>query len=79
MGFISPSLVKDLENALGQYIIYANILARVEPDRILYLAVRVEIYNEFFSEELVQVVLANNPIKPILFDSKQEIIVEWIQ
>jgi len=39
----------------------------------------VEIYNEFFSEELVQVVLANNPIKPILFDSKQEIIVEWIQ
>jgi len=79
LGFISPSLVKDLENALGQYIIYANILARVEPDRILYLAVRVEIYNEFFSEELVQVVLANNPIKPILFDSKQEIIVEWIQ
>ncbi len=78
MGFISPSLVKDLENALGQYIIYANILARVEPDRILYLAVRVEIYNEFFSEELVQVVLANNPIKLIVFDSKQEAIVEWI-
>jgi len=76
--FISPSLVKDLENALGQYIIYANIMARVEPDRILYLAVRVEIYKELFSEELVQVVLANNPIKLIVFDSKQEVIVEWI-
>jgi len=36
----------------------------------------VEIYKEFFSEELVQVVLANNPIKLIVFDSKQEVIVE---
>lgn len=37
--FISQSPVKDLENALGQYILYLKILERLEPERILYLAI----------------------------------------
>lgn len=37
--FISPSPVKDLQNALGQYILYAELLAVTEPERILYLAI----------------------------------------
>ncbi len=38
--FISQSPVKDLENALGQYILYLKILSRLEPERLLYLAVQ---------------------------------------
>lgn len=33
--FVSPSEIQDLENALGQYILYQNVLQRIEPDRIL--------------------------------------------
>lgn len=47
--FQSPSPVKDLEQAVGQYILYANLLSRSQPDRILYLAIREETYTEFFS------------------------------
>ncbi|HBB34584.1 MAG TPA: fatty-acid synthase [Cyanobacteria bacterium UBA8803] len=76
--FISPSPVKDLQNALGQYILYAELLAITEPDRILYLAIREEIYVDFFSEPIVQIVLANHPIKLIIFDPIEEVIVKWI-
>lgn len=76
--FISPSPVKDLQNALGQYILYAELLAVTEPDRLLYLAIREEIYVDFFSEPIVQIVLANHPIKLIIFDPIEEVIVKWI-
>ncbi|NEQ71131.1 MAG: fatty-acid synthase [Symploca sp. SIO2D2] len=76
--FISPSPVKDLQNALGQYILYAELLALSKPSRILYLAIREEIYMGFFSEPIVQVVLVNHPIKLIIFDPIEEVIVKWI-
>lgn len=37
--FISPSPVRDLENALGQYILYEDIIAQEYPERRLYLAI----------------------------------------
>jgi XisH protein len=76
--FISPSPVKDLQNALGQYILYAELFALSEPDRLLYLAIREEIYVDFFSEPIVQIVLANHPLKLIIFDPIAEVIVQWI-
>ena len=38
--FVSPSEIRDLEVALGQYVLYQNVLARIEPERTLYLAIR---------------------------------------
>lgn len=76
--FISQSLVKDWENAIGQYILYLKILSGLEPDRTLYLAIRQEIYVSFFSEEIVRVVLTDGLIKIIVFDPIQEVIIQWI-
>ena len=33
--FVSPSEVEDLKNAVGQFILYHDILTHIEPDRIL--------------------------------------------
>ncbi|EDX78125.1 XisH protein [Coleofasciculus chthonoplastes PCC 7420] len=76
--FISPSPVKDLQNAIGQYILYAELLALSQPERRLYLAIREEIYVDFFAEPIVQIVLANHPIKLIIFNSIDEVLVKWI-
>ena len=48
--FVSASPVNDLEEAVGQYIIYEDILDRLEPERIIYLAIRAEVYAQIFSE-----------------------------
>ena len=77
--FINPSLVKDLENALGQYILYYSLMMKQYPKRSLYLAIREEIFLDFFSEEIVATVLEINPIKILVFDSQKEEIVKWIE
>jgi hypothetical protein len=76
--FVGKSLVKDWENAIGQYILYFKILSKKEPDRTLYLAITEEIYISFFNEDIVQVVLADGVIKIIVVDTIQEVITRWI-
>lgn len=46
--FLNPSPVKDLEQALGWYIIYAQILALIEPSRWLYMAILQSVFMDFF-------------------------------
>ncbi len=76
--FISASPVADLENALGQYILYHDILARLESDRGLYLAIRQEVFLNLFEEPIGKILLENNRLRLLVFDPEQEVIVKWI-
>ena len=76
--FLSISPVHDLEEALGQYIVYEDILELSEPERNIYLAVREEVYLDILSEPLGQLLLRKKRLKPIIFDSSREIIIRWI-
>jgi hypothetical protein len=50
--FVSYSNMADLENALGQYILYRNIIEELEPDRTPYLAVHEDVFATIFEESL---------------------------
>ena len=50
--FNGPSDIADLQNALGQYTLYRNIIEETEPDRTLYLAVHDETFATIFEEAL---------------------------
>lgn len=76
--FISPSPVTDLEQALGQYLLYEDLMRTQYPDRLLYLAIRDTVYESFFQEEIVQIVLESRRLKLLIFDEIQEVIVQWI-
>jgi hypothetical protein len=76
--FVGPSLVTDLENALGQYILYHDIMAHVEPDRVLYLAVRRTVFLDLFAKPIGRVLLDNRRLNLIVFDPRREVIVQWI-
>ena len=75
--FVSPSPVKDLEQALGQYIMYSQILERQEEGRMLYLAIPQDVFADFFAEELPQLMIELNNLKLLLFDAETEEIVQW--
>lgn len=47
--FLNPSPVKDLEQALGQYIMYSQVLSKLQQNR-LYLAIPQAVFLDFFSE-----------------------------
>lgn len=76
--FTGTSPIADLENALGQYILYFDILQRLEPDRELYLAIRQQTFNELFAEPIGQILLENKRFKLVIFDPIQEEILQWI-
>ncbi len=76
--FVSPSEVEDLRNAVGQFILYHDILARTEPERKLYLAIREAVFVDVFEEPIGEVLLENQRLQLIIFDPKAEVIVKWI-
>ena len=52
--FRGSSDMRDLEQAIGQYVLYRIFLRRVEPDRELYLAVPQDVVEKVFSEDYGQ-------------------------
>jgi XisH protein len=76
--FVSRSQVEDLEKALGQYVLYEEILSRREPDRVLYLAISNDVFNSLFTEEIGQILLESNRLKLVVFNPVTEEITQWI-
>lgn len=76
--FIGASEIEDLRNALGQYILYENALELVEPDRVLYLAIRELIFYDLFEEIIGRYLLEKRLLKIVVFDPDSEVIVKWI-
>jgi len=76
--FTSPSEMSDLEKAIGQYVVYHDVLAEVEPNRELYLAVSEEVATGLFEEPLGELLLKNNRVRLLVFNSDAEVIVKWI-
>ena len=77
--FLRESRVADLQQALGQFILYDDILKQVEPDRILYLAIPLAAYIELFEEDqFAKILLDNNRFKLIVFDPQNQEITQWI-
>jgi hypothetical protein len=76
--FISPSEIRDLETALSQYVLYQNILSRIDPERTLYLAIRDASFIKLFEQEVGQILLENQVLKLFTFNPDQEVITRWI-
>ena len=76
--FLGMSLVRDLEEAVGQYQVYRSVPAVIEPGRSLYLAVAQRVYDSLFTERFGQLILTSLQLQLIVFDEQQERIVAWI-
>ena len=68
----------DLEEAIGQFVLYERLIKRYEPERKLYLAVSEDIRKSVFEEEAGQVLIEDKILRLVTFDITQEEIVTWI-
>ncbi|GAX42705.1 fdxN element excision controlling factor XisH [Tolypothrix sp. NIES-4075] len=66
------------EKALGQYILYYDILSEREPERVLYVAIRNAVYTDLFEEPIGKLLLNKGRVKLIVFDPHTEVILKWI-
>ena len=76
--FIGNSAIADLQNALGQFIFYQDFLMEIEPERILFLAVRQNVFINLFQEPVGQKFVENKRLKLLVFDEIAEEVIEWI-
>lgn len=76
--FVSGSKMTDLENALGQYTLYHDILAENEPDRTLYLAIRMDVFTTIINQAFWNLLLRNNRLRLLIFDDIKQEVLRWI-
>jgi hypothetical protein len=77
--FLSPSPVRNLQEAVGQYEIYRLLMAQSDPDRQLYMAVSRSVYDGVFSEQFGQLVVTGLQLRLLVFNEVTEGVVKWIE
>lgn len=77
--FIGPSLVYDFHLALGQYMNYMRGLQKVEPNRLLFLAVPENAYTSFFIKADVNEAVKDFHLNILVYNESDQIIVKWLK
>lgn len=78
--FLGGSEITELERALGQYMLYRFLLARQEPERVLFLAFPRSAYVSILNEPAEgRDFIATQDLKLMVFEPDQETIVQWIE
>lgn len=73
------SFLNEFEKAVGQYLIYRQFLGDLFPERILFLAVPTDIFEESFALPSIQAVVARQEMKLLVFNPETEEITKWIE
>lgn len=76
--FVADSPVRDLQEAIGQFVVYRALLSQLEPERSLFLGVPASVYDSVMSEPLGQLVAADVRLRVLVFDPHQQKVLQWI-
>jgi hypothetical protein len=76
--FSGPSELVDLHQAVGQFVVYREVLAELDPQREMYLAVSEPVRAEVFETGVARLLLARQIRRLISYDPVQKVIVRWI-
>lgn len=77
--FDRPSVITELYRAIGRYLVYKVVLARVEGRRILYLAVTEDVFQLVFKTPLGKLLREELQINLIVVAPDQFIVTQWIE
>lgn len=72
------SIVNEFNSALGQYLGYLQIILEKEPERLLYLAIPIDVNLEIMKIEYYTKLIEKYKLKIIVYDPTKEVIAKWI-
>lgn len=76
--FAGRSFVKELQQALGQYVMYRDFIELNHLDYDLYLAISEIGYNDLFSQQAARVIIQRHQVSLLVVNIEREEIVRWI-
>lgn len=77
--FAGRSFIRELQQALGQYDLYVDIIALAQLDYDLYLAVSSVIYETFFLRKGTHEIVQRRHLKLLIVNVEREEVVQWIE
>ncbi|HRW11178.1 MAG TPA: element excision factor XisH family protein [Caldilineaceae bacterium] len=77
--FGGASFMRQLQQTLGQYSIYRDMVEFTDLAYDLFLAISDDIYEQFFLGKAIQRIIQRHQIQIIVVNLEREEIVEWIQ
>ncbi|WP_293348989.1 MULTISPECIES: XisH family protein [unclassified Microcoleus] len=76
--FVGRSLMYDFHGALGQYMVYRNLIQFTDPEYKLYLAIDDVVYKNFFQRKSIQLITNENKLLLMVVEMEKEEILQWI-
>ena len=76
--FVGRSLMYDFHGALGQYMVYRNLIQFTDPEYKLYLAIDDIVYKNFFQRKSIQLITNENKLLLMIVEMEKEEILQWI-
>lgn len=73
------SFIRELQNAVGQYTIYKNILALTGLDYELFLAIHETVYDAAFQQKATSQIIQLNQLKLLVVNVDSQEVVQWIR
>lgn len=77
--FVGKSIAHDYHETVGQYRNYLLAMKLNKVDRILFLAVPEDVYNDFFLEPFGQASIQEENLRLVVFNPTSRKIVKWIK
>ena len=77
--FAGRSFIRELQQALGQYEIYLDLIELANLNYELYLAVNESVYEQFFLRAATKQIVERHQVKLVIVDIQQEEVVKWIR
>lgn len=76
--FLAPSFAYEFHGVIGQYFNYIVNLERFDKQRVLYLAIPLDIWNTKFQEEYIHYSISQMKANIIVYNVETEKIEKWI-
>jgi hypothetical protein len=77
--FLADSPGRDLQEAVGQFVVYRALLSQTDPERSLYLGVSTRVYDSVLTEPVGQLVAEEVRLPFLVFDPHEQKVVRWIK
>ena len=76
--FLGASPMADLEQAIGQYSLYEDVIAQIDANRRVVLAIPIAAWNKLFSQDIGQLALRKRFRFAFVFNPELEEIIRWL-
>ena len=77
--FTGKSLISEIENAIGQYLMYVGYMRLVGDEHKIYLALSQEVYEQFGDVDGLDMVLDQFSVSLLIVDIVNKEVVKWIR